>query len=67
MTLSDISLSQNNERLKIRKKISEAIPAPVSSLTQWIRAFVTLGENTFQNLKTLQPKNETISYMCSEY
>ena len=43
-----------------KEKITVAIPAPVSSLTQWIRAFVTLGENTFQNLQTLQPKNETI-------
>ena len=44
-----------------------AIPAPVSGLVQRIRAFVILGENTFQNLQTLQPKNETISQMCSEY
>ena len=44
-----------------KEKIMVAIPAPVSGLTQWIRAFVTLGENTFQNLQTLQPKNETIS------
>ena len=35
-----------------------AIPAPVSGLTQWIWAFVTLEENTFQNLQTLQPKNK---------
>ena len=40
-----------------KEKITVAIPAPVSGLTQWIRAFVTLGENTFQNLQTLQPKN----------
>ena len=44
-----------------KKKITVAIPAPVSSLTQWIRAFVTHWENTFQNLQTLQPKNKTIS------
>ena len=44
-----------------KKKITVAIPAPVSGLTQWIRAFVTLGENKFQNLLTLQPKNDTIS------
>ena len=30
-----------------KEKITVAIPAPVSGLTQWIRAFVTLGENTF--------------------
>ena len=44
-----------------KEKITVAIPAPVSGLTQWIWAFVTFGENTFQNLQTLQPKNETIS------
>ena len=49
------------------EKITVAIPAPVSDLTQWIGAFVTLGENTFQNLQTLQPKNRTISKMCSAY
>ena len=36
-----------------KEKITVAIPAPVSGLTQRIRAFVTLGENTFQNLRTL--------------
>ena len=41
ITFSDILLSQkivfeNNE------KIAVAIPAPLSGLTQWIRAFVTL-------------------------
>ena len=46
---------------KYKEKITVAIPAPVSGLTQWIRALVTLGENTFQNLQTLQPKNEMIS------
>ena len=44
-----------------KEKITVAIPAPVSGLTQWIQAFVTLGENAFQNLQTPQPKNETIS------
>ena len=44
-----------------KEKITVAILAPVSGLTQWIRAFVILGENAFQNLQTLQPKNETIS------
>ena len=36
-----------------KEKITVAIPAPVSGLTQWIQAFVTLGENTFQNLQNL--------------
>ena len=42
-----------------KKKITVAIRAPVSGLMQWIRAFVTLRENNFQNLQTLQPKYET--------
>ena len=47
--------------IKSKEKITVAILAPVSGLTQWIRVFVTLGENTFQNLQTLQPKTLTIS------
>ena len=34
ITFSDISLKQNDERLKIRKKVTVAIPAPVSGFAQ---------------------------------
>ena len=36
------SVTENKEKITVY-----AIPAPVSGLTQWIRAFVTLGENNF--------------------
>ena len=38
------------------EKITVAIPAPVSGLTQWIRASVTLWENTFQIYKLFNQK-----------
>ena len=44
-----------------KEKITVAIPAPVSGLTQWIRASSLLEIIHFKNLQNSSTKNETIS------